>query len=344
MSIALSVFSLSGMVLPPRRPSSAVMTKVDFAVDDAAGQRVRRKAAEDDRVDRADARAGQHRIGRLRDHRHVDGDAVAFLDAVLLHHIGEPADMLVQLVVGDLLVVVGVVAFPDDGDLVAALLQMPVDAIVGDIGQPVLEPFDRDLALERGVLDLGVGLEPVDALAVLAPELVRVLDALGVPFEIGVVVDQRALLPRRLNLVNVHFRHFLALPPDHACAMWPAPPCRHLLSAARKGNIRRWIWAADVAATDSVSIPHAAKPLCSRRNVAVTKIQWTFNDLAAHFPLGGQAIELELAAMRDLSETELMLKGYGLTTAKILYHFPDHPHLLQTLSGRTTTSRRTFRC
>ena len=34
--------------------------------------------------------------------------------------------------------------------------------------------------------------------------------------------------------------------------------------------------------------------------------------------------------MRDHSEMELMLKGYGLTTAKILYHFPDHPHLLQT--------------
>lgn len=34
--------------------------------------------------------------------------------------------------------------------------------------------------------------------------------------------------------------------------------------------------------------------------------------------------------MRDTPEMELMLKGYGLTTAKILYHFPDHPHLLQT--------------
>jgi uncharacterized protein Usg len=34
--------------------------------------------------------------------------------------------------------------------------------------------------------------------------------------------------------------------------------------------------------------------------------------------------------MRDHSEMELMLKGYGLTTAQILYHLPDHPHLLQT--------------
>ncbi len=34
--------------------------------------------------------------------------------------------------------------------------------------------------------------------------------------------------------------------------------------------------------------------------------------------------------MQSHAETELMLKGYGLTTAQILYHMPDHPHLLQT--------------
>ena len=34
--------------------------------------------------------------------------------------------------------------------------------------------------------------------------------------------------------------------------------------------------------------------------------------------------------MRDHAEMELMLKGYGLTTAQILYHMPDHPGLLQT--------------
>ena len=34
--------------------------------------------------------------------------------------------------------------------------------------------------------------------------------------------------------------------------------------------------------------------------------------------------------MRDHPEMDLMLKGYGLTTARILYHYPDHPHLLQT--------------
>lgn len=34
--------------------------------------------------------------------------------------------------------------------------------------------------------------------------------------------------------------------------------------------------------------------------------------------------------MRDTSELELMLNGYGLTTAEFLYHLPDHPHVLQT--------------
>jgi uncharacterized protein Usg len=34
--------------------------------------------------------------------------------------------------------------------------------------------------------------------------------------------------------------------------------------------------------------------------------------------------------MRDTTEMELMLKGYGLTTAQILYRMPDHPVLLQT--------------
>ena len=30
------------------------------------------------------------------------------------------------------------------------------------------------------------------------------------------------------------------------------------------------------------------------------------------------------------SDMELMLRGYGLTTAEILYRLPDHPNVLQT--------------
>ena len=138
--------------------------QLGIGIVDAAGERIRAEAAEDDRMHGADAGAGQHGIGRFRDHRQVDGDAVALLDAVLLQNIGEAADMLMEFVVGDLLVVIGIVAFPDDGHLVAALLQMPVDAIVGDVEDAVLVPLDRDIGIFVGrVLDLRGRLEPVDA-------------------------------------------------------------------------------------------------------------------------------------------------------------------------------------
>ena len=38
--------------------------------------------------------------------------------------------MLIELAIGDLAVIIRVVAFPYDGDLVAPLLQMAVDAVV----------------------------------------------------------------------------------------------------------------------------------------------------------------------------------------------------------------------
>src|SRR6185503_16955519 len=110
---------------------------------DATGDRVRREAAEDDRMDRADARACEDGDRRLRDHRHVDGDAVAFLDAARLQDVGKAADLGVQLLVGELLVVLRIVAFPEDGGLVTAFGQMTVNTVVAGVECAVLEPFDR---------------------------------------------------------------------------------------------------------------------------------------------------------------------------------------------------------
>ena len=39
--------------------------------------------------------------------------------------------------------------------------------------------------------------------------------------------------------------------------------------------------------------------------------------------------------MRDQREMELMLRGYGLTTAEFLYRMPDHPGLLQSFVWQT---------
>ena len=142
-------------------------------------------------MDGADAGTGQHGIGRFRHHGHVDGDHVALLDAARLHGVGQAADVLVQFLIGDLGVVLGVVAFPDDGDLIAALGQVPVDAVDRGVQTAVFVPLDGHVAVVvADVLDLGVGLHPIQALALLAPEGVRVVDGLLVHFQVLVVGAQ----------------------------------------------------------------------------------------------------------------------------------------------------------
>ena len=64
------------------------------AVVDPVPERLGAESAEHDAVHRPDAGAGQHGDGQLRDHRHVDGDAVALLHALGLEHVGELADLM----------------------------------------------------------------------------------------------------------------------------------------------------------------------------------------------------------------------------------------------------------
>jgi hypothetical protein len=47
---------------------------------------------------------------------------------------------------------------------------MPVEAIGRDVQRAVVEPADADRGVIVDVLDLGVGLDPVQPLAFLAPE------------------------------------------------------------------------------------------------------------------------------------------------------------------------------
>ena len=77
------------------------MTTLALGVVDAAGERVGGEAAEDHRVRGADAGAGQHRDHGLGDHRHVDRDPVAGLDAELGQRVGGLADLVLELGVGD---------------------------------------------------------------------------------------------------------------------------------------------------------------------------------------------------------------------------------------------------
>ena len=75
------------------------------AVHDAVRERLAGKAAKDDRVHRADARACQHRDRQLADHGQVDGDGVAGANALALEPVRDAADLLAHLRVGHRLAV-----------------------------------------------------------------------------------------------------------------------------------------------------------------------------------------------------------------------------------------------
>src|SRR5690606_13842764 len=78
---------------------------LSLAVVDAVLDRLGAEAAENNGVRSAEARAGQHRHDRLADHRHVDRDAIAAADAHALEDVRELADLVVQLLVGQRLLV-----------------------------------------------------------------------------------------------------------------------------------------------------------------------------------------------------------------------------------------------
>ena len=75
-----STAGLMSAALPLRRAWSTVISAFASENSIRSFTDVRREAAEDDVVRRADARAGEHRHGDLGDHRQVDPDDVARLD------------------------------------------------------------------------------------------------------------------------------------------------------------------------------------------------------------------------------------------------------------------------
>jgi hypothetical protein len=80
-----------------------------------------------------DAGAGEHRDGGFGDHRHVNRNAIALVDALALEYVGKFAYFLVQLGVSDFTIFAGIVAFPDDSGLIGAAIEVTIEAIVGNV-------------------------------------------------------------------------------------------------------------------------------------------------------------------------------------------------------------------
>src|SRR5207249_7517497 len=141
-------------------------------------------AAEDDVVGGADAGAREHGHRRFRDHRHVDPDAVAGLDAEPLEHVREPADLPQQLRVGeppDL----ARLALPDDGGLVLARAgHVAVEAVLGEVQRAAHEPLGEGGLPLQDPVPLA---RPLEGRRLLGPEALGILDAPLV--ELAVLVE-----------------------------------------------------------------------------------------------------------------------------------------------------------
>ena len=90
-------------------------------VVDPRGKRVRGEARENNRVDRAEAGTGEHRVGGSRDHGKVQNHPIALLDAKVLEDVREFTNFIRQLLVGDVLSgFIRIIGFKDDRGLIAA--------------------------------------------------------------------------------------------------------------------------------------------------------------------------------------------------------------------------------
>ena len=147
-------------------------------------------------MNRADARAAEHGHGGFGNHRHVDRHAVALLDAERFQDVGELADLRVQFRVGDALHVLLRFALPDDGGLVAARLEMAVEAVHRDVELAVVKPGVLDFP--RGGVPVELArvpgrLEPLQRLRLFQPEFLRLAEGALIQRVVLRGVEERVL-------------------------------------------------------------------------------------------------------------------------------------------------------
>lgn len=135
--------------------------------------RPRGESAEHHVVYRADPRAGQHGDDDLGDHRQVDPDHVALLDAEVLQRVGELLHVAVEVGVRELALLALLTAPVECHPVAVALLDVPVQAVVGGVELPVLKPpVERRVGL---IKDFGRLLEPMQLLGLLEPPPLPIL-------------------------------------------------------------------------------------------------------------------------------------------------------------------------
>ena len=108
---------------------------------DADGEFVRGEAAKNDGMHGTEARTGEHRDGRFRNHRHVDHNAVVLDDTLLREHTSEARDGVAEFAVGEGLDLIGDGTVVDERCLVgAAGFNMQVERVVAGVELAAAEP------------------------------------------------------------------------------------------------------------------------------------------------------------------------------------------------------------
>ncbi len=163
---------LEGGNLPLSPSSVGGDDELGAGIVDTRAQAVGRESAEDDGVHGADARDGEHRGDGLGDHRQIQRDAIAALDAELGEDVRQALHLVGQLGIGDVALIAGL-ALPAQSDAIAvARFDVPIEAVVCDVQLSVGEPF-RERGV-RPVEHLGEGSVPVQFTRLIGPEALAV--------------------------------------------------------------------------------------------------------------------------------------------------------------------------
>ena len=114
--------------------------QLGLGIVDAAAQRLGAEARENHRMRCADASTGEHRDDRFRNHRQVDRDAIPCADAELGKAVSCLGHFALQIAIRQVAAIARF-AFEPNGHLIAvAVLDMPVDAVIGHIELATHEP------------------------------------------------------------------------------------------------------------------------------------------------------------------------------------------------------------
>jgi hypothetical protein len=143
---------------------------------------------------RADAGTSQHGDHRLRHHRHVEDDAVAFEDAEVPQYGGQHLHLGEQPVIGDGALGSGKRRIVDDGGLAAAPgMDMTVERVPTRVADCARKPAAIDPGV--GIEHLPGGLYPIDVLRGFRPEALRVASPARIGFAVAAGVGFHAGLP-----------------------------------------------------------------------------------------------------------------------------------------------------